>query len=669
MAYPNGSIPVTSSIGTTASSDTFPTHIDNLGAGGLMTMLTVANMNSIPTARRKFGMQVSVTSDTTPANNKVYILANVAMGGTDNSVSNNSNWIEYSSFKGASPFEHNANGTGIQPILGINTANGCFATIGGGNNNTTNSNNSVIGGGANNVSGKLSTYFQTCTTNYARFCTNSGCVYGNVNFIAPNFSYFCFIGNQTTYFGIPDIISGLNLVSPTNSFSCYQPNTGFSLIGAYYNPSTQNTCVGFSPNLFSEFLITQYSDSFIGGGNSNLSCGKNSVVVGGLENNALCKYSTIGGGGFNTASCYRSTVGGGYCNTASGNSSTIGGGGFNTASCYNSTIGGGYRNTASNCNSTIGGGCGNTASNCNSTIGGGCCNTASGGSSTVSGGIYNLVDTCFSFIGGGCCNIICGGGGASIIVGGQGNYLCGNQSVIIGGICNILERANCSVISGGNLNRICSNNVYTPLQGATISGGLSNRVYACNSSILGGYQNILGCGSSCSSIGGGRGNGIALSQFSFIGGGLSNGIVSSCLSFIGSGFCNFASGLNTTIGGGYCNTTSGTRSVIIGGCRNTSSGSVSTIGGGYRNISSGCFSTVSGGCFNFAISSNSFIAGGSSNTTCSFDCAMLIGSNLTADRVCTTFVNNLSIKNIPTSASGLPSGSVWRSGSSLCIVP
>jgi hypothetical protein len=48
---------------------------------------------------------------------------------------------------------------------------------------------------------------------------------------------------------------------------------------------------------------------------------------------------------------------------------------------------------------------------------------------------------------------------------------------------------------------------------------------------------------------------------------------------------------------------------------------------------------------------------------------MIIGSNITADRACTTFVNNLSIKNIPTSSAGLPSGSIWSSAGALCIVP
>jgi len=47
---------------------------------------------------------------------------------------------------------------------------------------------------------------------------------------------------------------------------------------------------------------------------------------------------------------------------------------------------------------------------------------------------------------------------------------------------------------------------------------------------------------------------------------------------------------------------------------------------------------------------------------------MIVGSNITADRVCTTFVNNLSIKNIPSSSAGLPSGSVYSYGCVLKIV-
>ena len=51
-----------------------------------------------------------------------------------------------------------------------------------------------------------------------------------------------------------------------------------------------------------------------------------------------------------------------------------------------------------------------------------------------------------------------------------------------------------------------------------------------------------------------------------------------------------------------------------------------------------------------------------------FSTAMIVGSNITADRACATFVNNLSIKNIPTAAAGLPAGSVWSNSGVLNIV-
>jgi hypothetical protein len=60
--------------------------------------------------------------------------------------------------------------------------------------------------------------------------------------------------------------------------------------------------------------------------------------------------------------------------------------------------------------------------------------------------------------------------------------------------------------------------------------------------------------------------------------------------------------------------------------------------------------------------------GGSSNTA-SCTRSFIVGSNIISDRVCATFVNNLSIKNIPTVATGLPSGSVWSNAGVLNIVP
>jgi hypothetical protein len=39
---------------------------------------------------------------------------------------------------------------------------------------------------------------------------------------------------------------------------------------------------------------------------------------------------------------------------------------------------------------------------------------------------------------------------------------------------------------------------------------------------------------------------------------------------------------------------------------------------------------------------------------------MIVGVGICANRIDATFVNNLSIVSLPTSATGLPVGSVWR---------
>jgi hypothetical protein len=129
--------------------------------------------------------------------------------------------------------------------------------------------------------------------------------------------------------------------------------------------------------------------------------------------------------------------------------------------------------------------------------------------------------------------------------------------------------------------------------------------------------------------------------------------------------CNVTSGclaLGAVVSGGVGNnTTGGTFNCTVFGFTVApticDAGLYSFIGGGFQNISSGEASVV---------------VGGKCNNVAGCACAMILGSNITADRVCATFVNNLSIKDIPTSSAGLPSGSVWRdstAGDVLKIVP
>jgi len=90
MAYPIGAVVVTGTIGTTSVLDTYATHQDYLGFGGLRAVADTTARDAITTARRTFGMVV-----TTQDGSGSYILANLAMGGTDGVLSNNANWIPY----------------------------------------------------------------------------------------------------------------------------------------------------------------------------------------------------------------------------------------------------------------------------------------------------------------------------------------------------------------------------------------------------------------------------------------------------------------------------------------------------------------------------------------------------------------------------------------------
>jgi hypothetical protein len=108
--------------------------------------------------------------------------------------------------------------------------------------------------------------------------------------------------------------------------------------------------------------------------------------------------------------------------------------------------------------------------------------------------------------------------------------------------------------------------------------------------------------------------------------------------------------------------------VVAGGSFNTASGGCASVLGGDFNRATACKSTVGGGNNNLADATNSAILGGVNNNTCGFGDSMIVGSNINADRVCATFVNNLSIMSIPTSAAGLPAGSVWNNSGVLNIV-
>jgi hypothetical protein len=289
---------------------------------------------------------------------------------------------------------------------------------------------------------------------------------------------------------------------------------------------------------------------------------------------------------------------------------------------------------------TVGGGCGGGSSpfeyNANATgiqpilVG----NIASGVYSTIGGGVYNCAIGITSTIGGGCTNI------ANAI-----------GSTVSGGVYNTAN-ADCSTVGGGDTNNALGSH-------STIGGGLLNCIIGNYTTVGGGYENKIIGSSNNSTIGGGRGNCIC-SQGSVIAGGGSYNAINNIIS----AYSNFSSIL-----GGYQNTASAYYSTIGGGKTNIASGTLSFIGGGELNTASSGHSTISGGRNNTASGGYSTIVGGRNNNTYGCDDVIIAGTNITANRIATTFVSNLSIMSIPTSSANLPSGAVWSDSGILNIVP
>lgn len=229
------------------------------------------------------------------------------------------------------------------------------------------------------------------------------------------------------------------------------------------------------------------------------------------------------------------------------------------------------------------------------------------------------------------------------------NYNNYTSSIIAGGICNKVYQ-NFSTIGGGKNNRTTGIG-YTRY--STIGGGLNNQTIGDFTTIIGGVQNRT------------------YNARSFVGGGCNNGAGGNASTIVG-GLFNTTCSNYSTIGGGClnCISTGSPCSTILGGLRNCVNGTYSFIGGGCCNCTNQSFTVIGGGLRHCNAGCYSSILGGRCNSVTCCD-SHILGSYITTDLPCTTFVNNLSIKNIPTSSSGLPSGSVWRctTDGTLRIVP
>jgi hypothetical protein len=332
-----------------------------------------------------------------------------------------------------------------------------------------------------------------------------------------------------------------------------------------------------------------------------------------------------------------------------------------TYSTYACSIGGGggggviISGTGTSCCSSYRCGVGNTLCDANNSANlGGRSHFISGGYSTLVGGECNTVGAGFggyfpyNFIGGGCCNRATGccdsggdyGTGANTIVGGYMNSTDGAYTFIGGGESNVAGYLH-SVVVGG-----CSN--YSTGTLSFVGGGFRNLALACLSTATGGTFNT------------------SSSDRAFLGGGGYN-IASGNDSVVTGGYFNISSSLCSFVGGGVNNVAICPASVVVGGARNVGCGDCSFIGGGLCNTVAGGYASVVGGKDNIVSGDYSVIVGGEGNTVANCR-SFVIGTHLTTNRDCTTFVNNLSIMSIPTSAAGLPAGSVWNNGGVLNIV-
>lgn len=110
-AYPPGSVPMSSNIGTTDVADTFPTHLDYLGYGGMRVVADNTARDAITSDRRAFGMLVySIGALVT------YQLSDISMGGASNTLTDNANWLTFI-----------GSGAGITTLNGLNGVTQTFA--------------------------------------------------------------------------------------------------------------------------------------------------------------------------------------------------------------------------------------------------------------------------------------------------------------------------------------------------------------------------------------------------------------------------------------------------------------------------------------------------------------------------------------------------------------
>lgn len=335
------------------------------------------------------------------------------------------------------------------------------------------------------------------------------------------------------------------------------------------------------------------------GGDSNIVSGQYGVVVGGLTNTASGQWAAVLDGTNNVAGQTQAVVIDGYSNTASAINSFVLNGGSNTAGAQFSGILNGISNTI-----------------------------ASG--ATHAG------------IGWGQLNSIGATGISSIILGGSGNQVVGQNSLIgtptnahvssnfvtaLNGIGHTIGTASDhATIISGNTHTISNssgfafigagNNLTATGLYATILNSTGGSVNGLHTLILNGNTNAITA--SFSTIGNGNNNTIS-------------GGANTAYATILDGYSNSISGAGSLIGDGYSHSISGQYSSILNGNANVIAGKNSTILNGSTNnidVNSGD-TTIFGGSFNSIIGTTNVVLSGSSNVVTSSNNTYILGSQNT----------------------------------------
>ena len=411
----------------------------------------------------------------------------------------------------------------------------------------------------------------------------------------------------------------------SNSSGAYLPLSGGTVTGPTTFSSTNNPGVQIGD---SSTGYLKLGDATLYKQSGYPLCSNTSINISGCVNatgnicasNALCAGNTV----------YTTQFVGGYNPAVSTNTSNILGGCCNTASCYYSTVINGscdpnYQNTTNSCTRTFS--IYNWSQNCADNAGCYYDSTFSTYSNIYLIQCYYKT-LCSNNIACGCNSLIGNGGGTTYSC-----YYC----------CYCTDNTNSACYNSSN--NACTGNANIAAGNySTVLNGCANCVNGAASSILGGVGN--NAGGNCASVVGGINNS-AGNDLTFIGNGAGNqaqnvyaAVINGCnniayptYSFIGNGYnnCIWYTGFYSSIVGGTGNCINSYKSFIGNGEGNRISGNCSFIGGGQSNNVTGGYSAVLGGC---------------SNNDSSLSAVFILGTNIVAPKSDTTYVNNLSSKNI-----------------------